>query len=190
VCFIVRKTISELECAILIILFLPVQKNTGSWCTRKGNLQRALPLDILMVPSPKFSFVANGNNPIGVGLAPGSTIQFGSLGFTADHLGRLSLSHQERDSSVIFVGMVHNGSRSLHTTLKESTDEDGSTSGIGGSSGFLGPRGCNVVTLTDPITATPVPENTLALQTILIVTVRTAASQPGMELLPDRQQAY
>jgi hypothetical protein len=33
-----------------------------------------------MVPSLKLSFVSNGNNPTGVGLARGSTIRFGSLG--------------------------------------------------------------------------------------------------------------
>jgi hypothetical protein len=66
-------------------------KNTDSWHVRKGDLQRAFPLDILMVPSPKLSFIANGNNLIDVGLTPGSTIHFGSLEFTADRLGRLSL---------------------------------------------------------------------------------------------------
>jgi hypothetical protein len=47
-----------------------------------------------------------------------------------------------------------------------------------------------VVTPADPITATPAPENTPALQTILTVTVRTMVPQLGMELLPDQQQAY
>jgi hypothetical protein len=86
--------------------------------------------------------------------------------------------------------MVHNGSPSLHTTLEESSDEDGIASTVGGSSGSPGPRGCNVVTPTNPITATPAPENTPALQTILTVTVRTATLQSGMKFLPDQQQAY
>jgi hypothetical protein len=47
-----------------------------------------------------------------------------------------------------------------------------------------------VVTLTVPITTTPASKNALALQTIPTVTVRTAAPQLGMELLPVQQQAY
>jgi hypothetical protein len=85
--------------------------------------------------------------------------------------------------------MVHNGSPSLYTTLEDSYDVDSAASGVGGSSGSLGPRGCNVVTLTDPITSTQALENTLAFQTILAVMVWTALPQPGMELLPDQQQA-
>jgi hypothetical protein len=45
-----------------------------------------------MVYSSKLSFVANSNNPTGVGLAPAKTICFGSLEFTADRFGHLSLS--------------------------------------------------------------------------------------------------
>jgi hypothetical protein len=117
------------------------EKNTDSWRTRKGDLQRAFPLDVLMVPSPKLSFVANGNNQTDVGLILGSTIHFGSLEFTADHLGHLSLSPQEWDSRTIFIGKVHNGPPSLHTTLEESSDEDGAASGAGGSSGSPAPEG-------------------------------------------------
>jgi hypothetical protein len=132
-------------------------ENTDSWHARKGELQRAFPLDVLMIPSPKLSFVANINNPTGASLAPGSTIHFGSLEFTVDRLSRLSLSPQEGDSSAIFIGMVHSGTPSLHTTLEETSDEDGATSGARGSSGSPDPRRCNVVTPTDPITTTPLP---------------------------------
>jgi hypothetical protein len=90
--FLVRKTTSEQERAILTTLYLAGAKNTDSWHVRKGDLQRAFPLNIPMVPSPKLSFVTNGNSQTDIGLTPGSTIHFGSLEFTADHLGRLSLS--------------------------------------------------------------------------------------------------
>jgi hypothetical protein len=42
----------------------------------------------------------------------------------------------------------------------------------------------------DPIITTLVLENTPALQTILMATVRMAAPQQGFEPLPDQQQAY
>jgi hypothetical protein len=60
-----------------------------------------------MVDSPILSFVANGNNLTGVGHAPGETICFGGLEFTANRLGCLSLSPQESDLGAIFIGMVH-----------------------------------------------------------------------------------
>jgi hypothetical protein len=47
-----------------------------------------------------------------------------------------------------------------------------------------------MVTPTGPITVTPAPENTPALQTIPTITGRMAVPQPGMEFLPNQQQAY
>jgi hypothetical protein len=86
--------------------------------------------------------------------------------------------------------MVQSSPPTWGTTLKESSDEDGAASGTGGTYGSLAPPGCNVVTATDPIITTPDSENTPALQTILTVIVRMTVPQPGMELLPDQQQAY
>jgi hypothetical protein len=140
-----------------------------------------------MVYSLILSFIANDNNPTGIGLTPRETIRFGNLEFIIDRLGRLSLSPVEGDSGAIFVGMVHNGSPSLHTALKDSSEEGGTTSGIGGSSGYPSSRGCNVAILTVPITTTPVLENTPTLLTILTVMVWTVAPQLGMELLPNQQ---
>jgi hypothetical protein len=42
----------------------------------------------------------------------------------------------------------------------------------------------------DPIIDTLDLKNTLALQTILTVTIQTAAPQPGMELPQGQQQVY
>jgi hypothetical protein len=59
-------------------------KNIDSWHTGTEDLHRAFSLDILMVPSPKLNFVANGNNPISIGHAPDSTISSSSLEFPTD----------------------------------------------------------------------------------------------------------
>jgi hypothetical protein len=140
-----------------------------------------------MVYSPKLTFVANGNNLTNVGLALGETIYFGSLEFTTNRLGCLSLSPVGEDSSTIFVGMVHNGSPSLHTTPEENFDEGDATLGKGGgSSGLPSPQRCNVVTPIVPITTAPPPENTPALLTILMVPLRTATLQLGIGLLPEQ----
>jgi hypothetical protein len=51
VCFIVRKTTSEQERAILTTLYLAGVENNDDWHARKRDLQRAFPLDLLMVPT-------------------------------------------------------------------------------------------------------------------------------------------
>jgi hypothetical protein len=91
-----------------------------------------------MVYSLKLTFIANGNNLIGVGLIPGDTICFGSLHFTADHFDHLSLSPKGNDSGVVFIGMMHNGSPSLHTVREESSNEGDTTLGGGGGGGRSG----------------------------------------------------
>jgi hypothetical protein len=61
----------------------------------------------------------------------GKTICVGSLEFTTDRFGRLSLSPEGDNSGVIFVGMVNSGLPSLHITLKELSDEGDATPGKG-----------------------------------------------------------
>jgi hypothetical protein len=129
--FDVRKTTSELEHVILTTVYFVGAENTDSWHARKEDLQCAFALDVPMVYSPKLTFIANCNNPIGVGLAPGESICFGSLEFTADRFGCPSLSPKGDDSGTVFIGMMHNGSPSLYTILEESSDEGGTTLGKG-----------------------------------------------------------
>jgi hypothetical protein len=83
VCYIIHDTTSELECAILTTLYFASPENTNSWCTKKADLQHAFPFDVPMVYSSKLTFIANRNNPTGVGLAPSKTICCDNLEFTA-----------------------------------------------------------------------------------------------------------
>jgi hypothetical protein len=155
----------------LITIYLAGAKNTDSWHARKEDLQRDSPLHVPMVPSPKLSFIANDNNPTGVGLAQGNTIDFGGLEFIADRFGHLSLSpsgeglrchvHRNGPQWVTFSmypsrGVLWQGRRHLWCRGRMASPE---------------PRGCNVVTSTDPIITIPVLEGTPALQTIPTVTV-------------------
>jgi hypothetical protein len=89
-------------------------------------------LNVLMVHTLKFTIIANGNNLTSVGFMPGETIYFGSMEFTADLFGNLSLSPKGNDSGVVFIGIVHSGSPSLHTILEESSDKGDTTSCRGG----------------------------------------------------------
>jgi hypothetical protein len=120
----------------------------------------------------------------------GKTICFESLKFTVDRFGNPSLSPEGNDSVIVFIGMVHSGSPSLHIILEESYNKGDTASGGGGSSGLPGPRGCNVVTLIVPIATTPSSESTPVLLTIPTTPLRTATPQPGTGLLSEQQQSY
>jgi hypothetical protein len=73
-----------------------------------------------MVQSPKLIIITNNKHQTGVSFTLSETIHFGSLEFIIDHFGRLSLSAEGNDSVIIFMGMTHSGSVSLHTILEES----------------------------------------------------------------------
>jgi hypothetical protein len=60
----------------------------------------------------------------------------GAWSFIFDCFGGMSLSPEGNDLGVVFMGMVHSESPSLHTILEESTYEGDTTSSRGGSSGF------------------------------------------------------
>jgi hypothetical protein len=83
------------------------------------------------------------------------------LEFITDHFDNLSFSLERNDSSVVFVGMAHSKSPSLHAVITETTGEDDLSSRGGGSSGFPISHGCNMVTPAVPIATTPLLEGTL-----------------------------
>jgi hypothetical protein len=89
VCLVVPKTTSELKCAILTTLYVADAKNTNSWHARKGDLQRAFPLDISMVPSSTITVVADGERPMCGGFSLGKTVHLVSFEFIADYFSGL-----------------------------------------------------------------------------------------------------
>jgi hypothetical protein len=92
VCFIVCKTTSELERAILTTLYLAGAKNTDIWCARKGDLQCAFHLDVPMVPSSALVVATDGECLTCGGFFLSETIHLRSFEFIADYFGGLSLS--------------------------------------------------------------------------------------------------
>jgi hypothetical protein len=89
-----------------------------------------------MVHSSTLVVTANGKHQTDGGFTFSETIHFGSLEFIANHFGSLSISNEGNDSGIVFMGMAHSGSSSLHTILEESTNESDTASSGGGSSDF------------------------------------------------------
>jgi hypothetical protein len=62
VCFVVSKTTSELERAILTTLFLPVQKTPTVGVPGRADLQRAFLLDVPTIPSSALAVATDGES--------------------------------------------------------------------------------------------------------------------------------
>jgi hypothetical protein len=107
VCFIVHKTTSEVECAILTTMYFGGAENTDSWCTSKGDLQRGLPLDVPMVHSSALTISTDGERWTCSGFSLREITGFGSLEFIADCFGGLSLSPMRNDLGAAFMGLTH-----------------------------------------------------------------------------------
>jgi hypothetical protein len=76
-------------------------ENTDSWQARKGDLQRAFRVDILMVHSSTLVFATDGECLTCSGSSLGETICLGSLEFIIDHFDNHSLSPEGSDSGAI-----------------------------------------------------------------------------------------
>jgi hypothetical protein len=99
-------------------------KNTDSWCTRKGDLQRAFPLDVLMVPSSVLTITADSERMSCDGFSLGETIRFGNLEFITDYFSDLSFCPRKDGSDVVIMGSTHSGPPSLlRAMIRDSTEE-------------------------------------------------------------------
>jgi hypothetical protein len=143
-----------------------------------------------MVHTSTLVVTADGKHRTSGGFILGETIRFGSMEFITERFGSLSLSDEWNDSGTVFVGMAHSGSPLMHTILEDSADEGDTSSNGGGSSGFPISQGCNMLTLTVPITTTSPLEGTLMPLTILTVPLRAIILQTATGVPFEQQLAY
>jgi hypothetical protein len=92
VCFVVHKTISKQEHAILTTLYLTGTKNTDSWRATKGDLQCAFPLDVPMVASSALTIATDSERLSCGSFCLSKSICFGSFKFIADYFSGLTFS--------------------------------------------------------------------------------------------------
>jgi hypothetical protein len=99
-------------------------ENTNSWCARKGHLQCAFPLDVLMVPSSVITIAIDGERLTCDGFSLDKTVHLGNFEFIADYFSSLSLSPKRGAAGVAFMGSTLNGaSTPWQATIEDSTEE-------------------------------------------------------------------
>jgi hypothetical protein len=89
---------------ILTILYLARAKNTNRWHAKNGDLHRATPLDVPMVPSSSITITADGEHLACGGFSLGEPVCLGNLEFIDDYFVGLSLSPRRGNEGTVFVG--------------------------------------------------------------------------------------
>jgi hypothetical protein len=116
------------------------------------------------------------------GFSLGETICFGSLEFIINCFGGLSLSPKGCDPGTALMGTTCNGSPSLRTTIKDSTEEFYMTSSGEGSSDLLVSRRHDTGALLAPVTTTSWLEDAQATQAMTTVPPWGFTMWPGTDL--------
>ena len=77
-----------------------------------------------MAHSLVLTIAADGELRTSLNFTSGEIFRFGSMEFTANRFGRLSISSDGDNSGARFVGVTLSGPASLHTILETDTDDD------------------------------------------------------------------
>jgi hypothetical protein len=111
---------------------------------RKGDLQCATPLDVLMVPSSSITITANDERLTCRGFSIGEPVHLGNFEFIVDYFDSLSLSPWRGNEGTVFVGSTHSGVSTLQrATIEDSTEEFLTTSSGEGRLSHPSPRRCS-----------------------------------------------
>jgi hypothetical protein len=140
---------------ILTTLYLSSAKNTNSWHIRKGDLQRAFPLDVLMVLSSSIVIAADGERLACSGFSLSETVHLGNFKFITDYFSGLSRSPERGDEGAAFVGSTCCGaSTPQRAMIEDSTEEFLTTSSGEGSFSRPSPRRHSAESSLAPATTT------------------------------------
>jgi hypothetical protein len=170
VCFVVCKTTSEQERVILSNLYLVSAKNIDSWRTGKGDLERAFPLDILMIPSSVPTVAGDGERLLCDLFSLGETFCFRSLEFIAGRFGGLSRSPMGNGSDATIMGSTHGRpSSSLWAMTGDSTKEFHMASDGEGRIDHPSPRRHDTGGFNHPATTIPWLETTRTAQSMTTI---------------------
>jgi hypothetical protein len=153
-------------------------KSSDSLHAKKGNLQHAFPLDVLMVPLSAINVAANGERLMCSGFSLGKLIHLGNFEFINDYFGGLSLSPRRGDSGTAFTDSTCSGTSSPRwAMIEDSAIEFLTTSSEHGGFGLPSPRRRGTRASLAPITATPWLENAPATQATMTVPPRMEVPQ-------------
>jgi hypothetical protein len=162
----------------LITLYLAGAKNTNNWRTKKGDLQHAFPLDVLMVPSSAITVVANDERLTCGGFSHGEAVHLRNFEFIAVYFSGLSLSPRRGDTGTAFMGLTHSGASTLWWAMIEYSAKEFLMASSGeGSFGLPSPRRRGLGASSASVTTTPKIENALVTQAMTMVPLRMVAPQ-------------
>jgi hypothetical protein len=160
----------------------------------KGDLHRAFPLDIRMVPSSAITIATNGEHLMCGGFSLSKTIGLGNFEFIANYFDGLSLSPRRGGAGTAFMGATHNGASTPRWAMIEDSAEEFQRVLSGeGSFGLPSPRSHGTGASLTPITTTQWMEDALAAQAMTTVppwtVVPKSASRPpcGFWRIEDQQ---
>jgi hypothetical protein len=186
VSFVVRKTFSEEECTILTTLILKVEK-TNSWCARKGDLQRAFPLNVLMILASAITVVADGECLTCSGFSLGKTVHLRNFEFIVDYFGGLSFSLRRGVEGATFMSSTRSRASTPRWAMtKESIEEFLTVSGREGSFDLPSTRRRSAGAPLALAVTTPWMENAPTTQAATMVPSRMVAPWLETNLLIER----
>jgi hypothetical protein len=146
-------------------------------------LQRAFPLDVLMVLSSVLVVAVDGECLACGGFTLGETVHFGRLEFITDCFGGMSLSPRRDGSDVAFMGSTHRRPPSpLWAMMGDSTKEFHMVSSGEVGSSLPSPRRHDTGAPPSPATTTSWLESTPATQAMMTVPPRMMTSRPDTSL--------